>query len=140
MEEKLYQELCDLRKKGVKVKEWWFRQKAKKILRELQPDNAFKFSDRWFYSFSKSLSYIVAKTLHTAQKSSERFSQPDPKHSSAFADDSHSKGTRIGRRRKERSVGTVGVVRHRKHGSDTSSILLQHQKGATYDTTGEKNI
>ena len=38
MKKKLYSEYRELRKKGLKVKGWWFRARAKQILSEMQPD------------------------------------------------------------------------------------------------------
>ena len=48
VEERLYREYRDLRRKGLKVKGWWFRTKAKQIFEELYPDETFQFSNSWF--------------------------------------------------------------------------------------------
>ena len=50
MEAKLYMEYKELRKKGLKVKGWWFRLRAQQILAELEPDTNFLFSNGWFWA------------------------------------------------------------------------------------------
>jgi len=41
-------EYHDLRRKGLKVKGWWFHTKTKQIFEELHPDETFHFSNCWF--------------------------------------------------------------------------------------------
>ena len=53
MEAKLYIEYKELRKKGLKMKGWWFRLHAQQILTELEPDTDFQFSNGWFLGFKK---------------------------------------------------------------------------------------
>ena len=55
MEDRLYREYKDLRKRGLKVKAWWFKTKAPQILAETNPGMAasFCFSDSWFSGFKK---------------------------------------------------------------------------------------
>jgi len=42
------EEYHDLRRKGLKVKGWWFHTKTKQIFKELYPDETFHFSNCWF--------------------------------------------------------------------------------------------
>jgi hypothetical protein len=72
MEAKLYMEYKDLRKKGLKVKGWWFRLRAKQILTELEPDTNFQF---WFLGFKKCHQISVRQAINTCQK------EPEDKHS-----------------------------------------------------------
>ena len=51
MEERLYGEYKELRRKGLKVKGWWFRVRGKQILMELHPEALFQFSCSWFDGF-----------------------------------------------------------------------------------------
>ena len=51
--ERLHREYKELRKKGVKVKGWWFRLRARQILSELQPEANFCYSDTWFAGFKR---------------------------------------------------------------------------------------
>ena len=44
MEEKLHKEFRELRRKGIKVKGWWFKARAKQILDSTNPDHNFKYS------------------------------------------------------------------------------------------------
>ena len=46
VEEKLRVEYRELRKKGLKVKGWWFRTRAKQIFKELHPDKTLSFQTR----------------------------------------------------------------------------------------------
>ena len=48
MEEWLYDEYKKQRRKGLKMKGWWFRVRGKEILMELHPDASFQFSCSWF--------------------------------------------------------------------------------------------
>ena len=45
MEEQLHTEFRELRRRGMKVKGWWFRSRAKQIMESSSPGAAFKFSD-----------------------------------------------------------------------------------------------
>jgi hypothetical protein len=61
----------ELRKKGLKVKRWWFLLKAKSILKELDPEATFKFSDDWFTRFKQRHRISLRRTTNTAQKEPE---------------------------------------------------------------------
>ena len=73
MEEKLNYEFLEMRDKGIKVKEWWFRQTAAKIVNELHPNVDFKYSERWFQQFKSRYSLSLRRPTHTAQRDSESF-------------------------------------------------------------------
>ena len=70
MEERLHSEYKDLRKKGLKVKGWWFRLRARQILGELQPEANFCYSDAWFSGFKKKYRLSMRHATNTCQKES----------------------------------------------------------------------
>lgn len=51
MEEKLHQEFVQLRRRGIKVKGWWLKTRAKQILESTNPSS--NFSEGWFIGFKK---------------------------------------------------------------------------------------
>jgi transposase-like protein len=68
MEERLYEEFLDMRQSGKKVKRWWFNTRGHQILKELQPDANFKFSDHWFWRFQCRHKIALRARTHTAQQ------------------------------------------------------------------------
>ena len=53
MEAELYQEYKSLRKRGLKVKGFWFKTTGKQLLEQLDPEASFLFSDGWFDGFKQ---------------------------------------------------------------------------------------
>lgn len=51
MEKRVFEEFQELCKKGIKVKEWWFRSRCKQLMAKLHPGVQFKVSERWFDRF-----------------------------------------------------------------------------------------
>ena len=53
IEKKLHEEFKTMRKDGKIVKQWWFNNCVKQLLKEQNPSKAdnFKASDRWFSAF-----------------------------------------------------------------------------------------
>ena len=68
MEEQLHKEFRELRRKGIKVKGWWFKSRAGKILDSTQPDNTFKYSLGWFTHFKTRYKISLRRATNTAQK------------------------------------------------------------------------
>ena len=68
VEERLYREYRGLRRKGLKVKGWWFRTRAKAILQELYPDETFQFSNSWFTGFKTRSRISLRRGTNTCQK------------------------------------------------------------------------
>ncbi len=63
MERNLYEEYKDLRKKGLKVKKWWFVLRAKEILKETNPESTgFAFTDDWFTGFKRRHNISLGQT------------------------------------------------------------------------------
>ena len=67
MEEKLHKEFRELRRKGIKVKGWWFKARAKQILDSTNPDHNFKYSLGWFTRFKKRYQISLRRSTNTAQ-------------------------------------------------------------------------
>ena len=88
---RLHSEYKDLRKKGLKVKGWWFRLRARQILSELQPEANFCYSDAWFSGFKKRYRLSMRRATNTRQK------EPADKRSSiAVSKELLKKVTRLG--------------------------------------------
>ena len=70
METALYKEFWELRKKGLKVKGFWFKTRARQLLTKLDPEAAAKFqcSDDWFRRFKDRHSISLRRSTNTAQK------------------------------------------------------------------------
>lgn len=66
MEELLHQEFTELRRKGLKVKAFWFRTRAKQLLEELEPGTAFSFSSGWFDGFKTRFSISLRRPTNIA--------------------------------------------------------------------------
>ena len=68
MEEQLHKEFRELRRKGIKVKGWWFKARAKRILESAHPDAGFKYSEGWFTRFKKRYKISFRRPTNTAQR------------------------------------------------------------------------
>ena len=68
VEEKLRTEYRELRKKGLKVKGWWFPTRAKQIVEELHPDKTFVFSNTWFAGFKTCSHISLRRSTNTCQR------------------------------------------------------------------------
>ena len=68
MEDLLHQEFQTLRQRGMKVKAYWFRVRAKQILNELNPEVSFSFSNGWFDRFKARYSISLRRTTNIAQR------------------------------------------------------------------------
>ena len=67
MEEQFHQEFRELRRRGIKVKAWWLKTRAKQILQSTNPSSSFKFSDGWFTGFKKRYRISLRRPTNTAQ-------------------------------------------------------------------------
>ena len=65
-EKALFREFQELRKKGLKVKGYWFKIRAKQILSELQPEAHFVCSDGWFDRFKARHKISLRRPTNTA--------------------------------------------------------------------------
>ena len=71
METQLYDEYKQLRKKGLKVKGWWFCVRGRQILNELNAEASFQFSNVWFDGFKERHHISLRKGTNVCQKPPE---------------------------------------------------------------------
>ena len=64
----MLEEFKELRKKGLKVKGYWVKLRARQLLAEIEPDSTFKFSDGWFDNFETRNNISLRRATNTAQK------------------------------------------------------------------------
>ena len=55
----------------MKVKEWWFRSRAKQLMHELYPKAEFTMSNSWFQNFKHRFHISLRRPTNTAQKEPE---------------------------------------------------------------------
>ena len=139
MEKELYSEFQDLRSKGVKVKEWWFRNRCKQIMEKLHPDvTDFKMSNRWFDRFKARYNISLRRPTHAAQKHSENLRTSIQQfhryiRQAAITNDKQLAG---------KQTGVVGPweLSDIANMDQTPLEFCFNTKGATYATTGDKTI
>ena len=68
MEHQLHCEHRELRRQGLKVKGWWFRQRGKHIFQELHPEKDFRFSNCWFTAFKRRFHISYRRPTNVCQK------------------------------------------------------------------------
>ena len=61
----------DYLRKGVKVKEWWFRSRCKQLMAELHPGVEFKMSNHWFDRFKSRYDISLRRPTNAAHKQRE---------------------------------------------------------------------
>ena len=49
----MHSEFRQLRRRGIKIKGWWFKNRAQQIVKELYLSEMFLSSDGWFAGFKK---------------------------------------------------------------------------------------
>ena len=131
MEKQLYESYKELRKKGLKVKRWWFRLKAKAILKELEPEATFKFSDDWFTRFKRRHKISLRRATNTCQK------EPDDKRSTI----QHFHRSIREKAKAGSSVGSLGKWTHRQVANvDQTPLPFTFSQGSTYADKGDKTI
>ena len=132
MEERLYAEYKELRKKGLKVKGWWFRTSTKQILSEIGPEAApFSSSDGWFSRFKSRHRISKRRATNCCQR------EPDDKRG-AIQNFHRS----IRRAAKEgEQIGPLGrwTARHIAN-MDQTPLPFIFCSGETYTDTGERSV
>ena len=134
MESKLYKEFQDMRSNGIKVKEWWFRQTAKK----LHLNVAFKMSNRWFQAFKARYNISLRRSTHTAQKSSEEFRVIVQLFHRYLRRTASPEVEKL----KDKQTGLLGLweLSDIANMDETPLEFCFNTKGATYADTGEKTV
>lgn len=68
MEEVLKEEFLDLRRKGLRVRSFWFRVRAKQLMEEMEPGVPFACSDGWFTRFKARHGISLRCPTNTSQR------------------------------------------------------------------------
>lgn len=68
MEDILTKEFIDLREKGLKVTGYWFKCRAKQIMKDMEPSSKFSASDGWFTPFKSRHCMSLRRPINTSQK------------------------------------------------------------------------
>ena len=67
MEDALYAEYKEARAKETFLKRWWFKTRAKQLLKNHYPGKEFKCSDQWFMRFCRRYGVTLRRKTHAAQ-------------------------------------------------------------------------
>lgn len=125
LEKKLLEEFSERRSQGKIVKKWWFISRAKKLLKELNPnETTFKFFDRWFAGFCRRNRLSLRRKTRVSQKS--------PSQLKASVEKFHAKLLR------ERKRGTFKLCDIAN--MDQTPLPFVLDDGTTYDVKGSKEI
>ena len=66
--EEVLKEFLDLRRKGLRVRSFWFRVRAKQLMEEMEPGVPFACSDGWFTRFKARHSISLRRPTNTSQR------------------------------------------------------------------------
>ena len=131
VEERLYSEYRALRKKGLKVKGWWFRTKAKQIFEELHPDETFQFSNTWFTGFKTRSRISQCRGTNTCQKEPADKKEAIRGFHRAIRNEAKSGD----------SVGQIGKFELKQIANvDQTPLPFTFTGGTTYDDTGATTV
>ena len=132
MEQELYSEFMELRKKGLKIKVWWFRSRAKQLLDATHPDHSFKFSEGWFTRFKTRFKISLRRPTNKAQQ------PPDEKEVAVH--DFHQKIRKIqsggigdGPKEERFTLSQIANM-------DQTLLPFSFTDGPTYDTTNASTV
>ena len=131
MEDTLYKKYCNHRQKGIKVKGWWFRTRAKQLLQAILGECQIKFLNGWFDGFKKhykiSLRCSTNKAQHVPSDKRELIRNFHRKiHQEAAV------GPQIGKLGQFRSSSVANV--------DQTPLPFTFTNGPTYETKGAKTV
>ena len=71
LEAALFEEYQELRKKGLKVKGYWFRIRARQLLDSMHPEATFYFSNCWFKAFKDRHGISLRRPTNICQRPAE---------------------------------------------------------------------
>ena len=131
MEAELYQEYKSLRKRGLKVKGFWFKTRGRKLLEQMHPEASFHFSDGWFDGFKQQHRISFRRSTNISQRpasdkeSAVRSFQINIRHIAL-------QGEQTGK------VGKFGL--HQVANVDQTPLPFCFADGPTYTDTGDKTV
>lgn len=132
MEEQLHTEFRELRRKGLKVKAWWFRNRAKQILESSPSANSFKFSEGWFNGFKRRYKISLRRPTNTAQ------TPPNEKEGAIMAFHKQIRKIQLsgeGDGQQEEKFGLHAIAN-----VDQTPLPFSFTKGPTYETTNSDTV
>ena len=132
MEEQLHTEFRELRRKGIKVKGWWFKTRAKQILELNKPDSTFRFSEGWFINFKRRYRISLRRPTNTAQK------QPDDKEEAIK--EFHRKIRKIQLPGEGDGPQEEKFELHQIANVDQTPLPFSFTQGPTYETTNASTV
>ena len=130
MEEVLYQEH---RRKGLKVKGYWFKARARQLMSEMHPDAPFCVSEGWFTGFKVRHSISFRRSINTAQR--------PPADKMDLIRQFHReirKTAAVGEGDEQQSVGRFKLSQIAN--MDQTPLPFSFCEGPTYADTGEKTV
>ena len=71
MEAVLYDDYKEPRKKGLKMKRFWFRTRARQLMDQMHPEVSFRFSEGWFDRFKARHSISLRRPTNVSQTPAE---------------------------------------------------------------------
>ena len=74
MEQALYNDFKKAREEMKTIKRWWFKCRAKQLVKELSPDESFKAFDQWFFRFTNCFEISLLRKTLCAQKDPQSLS------------------------------------------------------------------
>ena len=133
VEEKLVIEFQELRKKGLKVRQYWFKTRARQLMKEMHPDMNFSFSQGWFdrFKYRKEISYRTATNI----------AQKKPSDHEEKIRNFHLSIRRVAACKGNSSVGELGKFSLSTIANvDQTPLPFTFNKGQGYDKKGSKTI
>ena len=131
MEAALLEEFKEMRRKGLKVKGYWLKLRAKQLLSQMEPENNFKFSSGWFDKARKNIS--LRRATNTDQKpATDKLS-----HIRQF----HNTIRREAKPSDEAPSFDEGRFKlHQIANMDQTPLPFTFGSGGTYEQTGKKTV
>ena len=133
MEEVLYQEYQEHRRKGLKVKGYWFKARARQLMSEMHPDAPFRVSEGWFTGFKVRHFISFRRSTNTAQR--------PPADKMDLIRQFHReirKTAAVGGGDEQQSVGRFKLSQIAN--MDQTPLPFSFCEGPTYADTGEKTV
>ena len=133
MEAKLMEEFREMRGKGLKVKGYCFKLRARQLLSEMEPESSFKFSDGWFDRFKARNKISLRRATNTAQRpASDKLSLVRHFHTTIRSTTKPAEGA------ESFDVGRFKL--HQVANMNQTPLPFMFASGETYSRTGEKTV
>lgn len=131
MEAELYREYKSLRKRGLKVKGFWFKTRGKQLLEEMDPEASFHLSDGWFDGFKQRHRISFRRSTNVSQRpasdkeSAVRLFHRNIRHIALQGEQAEKVGK---------------FVLHQIANVDQTHLPFCFAEGSTYTDTGDKTV